>query len=114
MDTPAPSLTSNDRLWSVLCHLSWFVGFPFFFPLVVYLVMKQDSPFVAYHAKEALNFHLSLLLYALCSLPFLLILLGVPILIAIVAGGLVLSIIAAVKTSENRLYRYPMTIRFIS
>jgi uncharacterized Tic20 family protein len=113
METVAPSLSSNDRLWSILCHLSWFFGFPFLFPLIVYLVMKRDTPYVAYHEKEALNFHLSLLLYALCAVPLCFILIGIPVLIAIGIGGLVLSIVAAVKTSENVLYTYPLTIRFV-
>jgi uncharacterized Tic20 family protein len=114
MDTTVTSANGNDRLWSILCHLSWFFGFPFLFPLIVFLVMRQDSPYVAHHAKEALNFHLSLLLYAICSVPFFFILIGIPVLAAIGICGLVLSIVAAVKTAENTFYRYPITIRFIS
>ena len=69
---PAVAQPSNDRLWSVLCHLSYFFGFAllsFLFPMIVYLVMRTDSPFVTHHAKEALNFHLSILVYALCCIP---------------------------------------------
>ncbi|HXA80186.1 MAG TPA: DUF4870 domain-containing protein [Opitutaceae bacterium] len=114
MDTTVTSTSGSDRLWSILCHLSWFFGFPILFPLIVFLVMRQDSPYVAYHAKEALNFHLSLLLYIICTVPLVFILIGIPVMVALGICGLILAIVATIKTSENTLYRYPMTIRFIS
>jgi uncharacterized Tic20 family protein len=110
---PAPPVSGSDRLWSVLCHLSFFFGFPFLFPLVVYLVLRTDSPFVAYHAREALNFHLSLLLYFICTIPLFFILIGIPVAATLGVIGLVLSIVAAVKSSGNEYYRYPLTVRFV-
>ncbi len=65
----APRPTSNDRLLAILCHLSEFIGVPILLPLVVYLVMKEDSAFVKDHAREALNFHLSLIFYSLLCVP---------------------------------------------
>jgi uncharacterized protein len=113
---PAVPQATNDRLWSVLCHLSYFFGFAllsFLFPLVVYLVTRTDSPFVTHHAKEALNFHLSILLYAVCCIPLLFLVIGIPLLIAVGLTGLVCSIVAAVKASEGVYYQYPITIRFV-
>jgi uncharacterized Tic20 family protein len=112
-----PPLASNDRLWSVLCHLSYFFGFAllsFIFPLTVYLVMRTDSPYVTHHAREALNFHLSLLLYVVCCIPLCFIVVGVPLLVAIGVTGIVCSIVAAVKASKGTYYQYPITIRFVS
>jgi hypothetical protein len=111
-----PPLASNDRLWSVLCHLSYFFGFAllsFLFPLTVYLVMRTDSPYVTHHAREALNFHLSLLLYCLICIPAIFIVVGIPLLIALVITGIVCSIVAAVKASKGTYYHYPITIRFV-
>ncbi len=108
--------SAHDRLWSVLCHLSYFFGIAvlsFVFPLVVYLVMRDDSPYVTYHAREALNFHLSLVLYAICCIPLCFILVGIPLLIALGVTGLVCAIVAAVKASDGIYYRYPITIRFV-
>ena len=108
--------TSSDRLWSVLCHLSYFFGFAllsFLFPLTVFLVMRSDSPYVTHHAKEALNFHLSILIYALCCVPLCFIVIGVPLLIIIGLGGLICSIVAAVKASDGVFYQYPFAIRFV-
>ncbi|HEY5228303.1 MAG TPA: DUF4870 domain-containing protein [Opitutaceae bacterium] len=113
---PVVAQASNDRLWSVLCHLSYFFGFAlisFLFPLTVYLVMRSDSPFVTHHAKEALNFHLSLLLYAICCIPLCFIVVGIPLLIVIGLVGIVCSIVASVKASEGICYQYPFAIRFV-
>ena len=112
---PTVAYSSSERLWSVLCHLSYFFGLAllaFLFPMVVYLVMRTDSPFVTHHAREALNFHLSLLVYAVVCIPLCFLIVGIPLLIAIGIGGIVCSIVAAVKASEGIYYQYPLAIRF--
>jgi|SRR5580658_9871290 uncharacterized protein len=112
-----PTQSASDRLWGVLCHLSFFFGLAvisFVFPLVVYLVMRGDSPYVTHHAREALNFHLSLLLYFICCVPLCFIGVGFVLLAAIAITGLVCSIVAAVKASKGTYYQYPITIRFVS
>lgn len=108
---PRPS--SHDKLWAVLCHLSGFFGVPFLLPLIVYLVMRGESPFVAAQARETLNFHLSLIIYGLLCLPLTFIVIGIPLLILLGLAGLVFAIIAALKVSEGGSYRYPFTIRLI-
>lgn len=107
------SLSGTERIWIVLSHLSWLIGVPFLLPLVVYLVMRHESPVVAANAREALNFHLSLSIYTLCCVPLALILIGVPLLIVVGFGGLILSIVAAVKGSDGIIYRYPACLRLI-
>ena len=112
----AIAISSADRLWSVFCHLSYFFGLAlisFIFPLVVYLVTRGDSPYITHHAKEALNFHLSLLVYGLVCVPLCLIFIGIPLLIALAIVGLVCSIVAAVKATQGVYYEYPVTIRFV-
>ena len=115
MDTPAPLAApgGNDKIWAILSHLSSIIGVPFLLPLVVYLAMRSESDYVAAHAREALNFHLSILLYSLCCLPLMLIVIGVPLLVLLGLASLILAIIAAFKASENACYRYPLTIRFV-
>ncbi len=108
---PRPS--SNDRLLAILCHLSGFLGVPLLLPLIVYLVMKEDSPFVKDHAREALNFHLSLFFYTLICVPLVMIVIGIPILIALGVFSLVVAILAAIKVSDGELYRYPLCIRLL-
>jgi uncharacterized Tic20 family protein len=108
----APS--GNDRLWSMLGHLSIFFGVGIILPAIVYLAMRHDSEYVASNAKEALNFQISVLLYVLCCLPLTLILIGVPLMILIGLGSLVLGVLAAVRASQGQLYRYPLTLRLVA
>ena len=120
MDTvlppPVPTFapSGNDKLWAVGCHLSGFIGAPLLIPIIVYLVMKDDSAFVRRHAGEALNFHLSLLIYSVVCVPLIFVLIGLPLLIALWAVSLVFAIIAAIKAGEGKDYAYPLTIRFVS
>jgi len=104
----------SDKIWSMLSHLSALLGVGFVLPLVVYLAMRKESEYVATNAREALNFHISLLIYSLCCLPLVFILIGIPLLIVLGLGGLVLAIIAAIKASNGLCYRYPLTLRLVS
>ncbi len=123
METPAPSATpppvprGNEKIWSILSHLSALVsvvGVGLLVPLIVYLSMKDDSAYVANNAREALNFHLSLFIYCLCCIPLIFIVIGIPLLVLIGLATIVLSIVAAVKASEGGCYHYPLTLRLVS
>src|SRR3954462_3802563 len=103
----APS--GNYKIWSILSHLSAFMGVGFILPLVVYLVMRKESEYVAANAREALNFHISLLIYAICCVPLVFVLIGIPLLIALGITGFVLAIVAAVKAGDGYTYHYPLT-----
>lgn len=111
-----------DRNWALAAHLSSlssFVGIPGFVgPLIVWLVKKDDSPFAAAQAKEALNFQITLFLYAiLCALLILTVigaLIGIPGLIVLGIVEIVFTVIAAIQAGEGKSYRYPMTIRLIT
>jgi uncharacterized protein len=105
--------SSNDRLWSVLSHLSWFLGVPFLLPLVVYLVMKRDSEYVAANAREALNFHISAFIYFICCVPLAWILIGIPLAVALGICFLICSIKAAMQASDGLCYQYPLTLRLV-
>ena len=106
----------NEKIWSILCHISVIsVGIGLVLPLAVYLAYRHESAYTADNAKEALNFHLSLLLYSICCIPLIFFFgLGVVLLIAMGFASIVLGIIAAIKASDGIGYRYPLTIRFIS
>jgi len=112
---PAPPVTtSEDRLWIIVCHLSIFVGVGLLLPLIVYLVKKVDSPLVAEHAKEAPNFHISILLYWIITGLLCFIVVGVLLIPVVGIIMVVFPIIAAVKASNGEFYRYPLTLRLVS
>jgi uncharacterized Tic20 family protein len=121
----APTTAQQSRQWALFAHLSAFAGLlialNFLGPLIIYLVKKNEDPFVADHAREALNFNLSVFIYLLgggiLAVVLTLILIGVllfPVLFAIAIGWIVLTIVAAVKANGGERYRYPLTIRFVS
>lgn len=108
-ELPRPP-SSDERMWALLAHLSIFV-FSILGPLVIWLVKKEESPFVADQAKEALNFQLavtitSVVCVATCVLA--------PAVIVVAIGSIVYAIQAAVDANAGRWYRYPYTIRMIS
>ena len=108
-----PRASASDKLLAIFCPLSYFLGVPLLLlPLIVYLVMKQESVFVRDNAREALNFHLSWFFYTLLCVPLVMIMVGIPLLIALGLFSLVTAILAAVKSSERGL-SYPLTIRLV-
>ena len=82
-------------------------------PLIVWLARRDQSAFVAAHAKEALNFNISVLLAAVVCALLMLVFIGVLLGTALFIAWLVLTLIAAIKASEGELYRYPFSLRLV-
>ena len=116
---PAPISSADVRTWNVLCHASALLGLFLHFlghllgPLIVWLVKRGDSPEIDAHGKESLNFQLSMLIYDAIAAILCIILIGIPILIALWLMNTVFVIIASIRASERKFYRYPITIRFL-
>jgi len=82
-------------------------------PLAVWLARRDNSTFVAAHAKEALNFNISVLLAALACLLLMLVFVGFLLGTALFVAWLVLTLIAAIRASEGLAYRYPISLRLV-
>ena len=107
----APS--QDDRNFSMLAHLlGIFTGF--LGSLIIWLIKKDDSPYVAQEAKEALNFQITLLIGYLVSGVLVIILIGFLMLFALHIVNIIFSIIAAVAASKGQPYRYPFALRLVS
>jgi uncharacterized protein len=104
--------SSDERTLAILSHVLTFVG-GFIAPLIIYLVKKDESTYVTEHAKESLNFQLTMIIAVFISIPLTLLIIGVFMLIAIGLLSLICVIIASIKASDNRLYRYPINFRLI-
>ena|ERR1700733_4529951 len=107
--------TGNDKIWSMLSHLSVLVTpvIGIVLPLIVYLSMRHESAYLAANAKEALNFHISLIIYGVCCIPLLFIIIGFPLLLLLWVASVVLAIVAAVKASDGGCYHYPLTLPLV-
>lgn len=109
-----------ERQWAMFSHLTAFtacIGVPFgniIGPLVMYLIKKEEFPFGRDQAKEALNFNLSCTIYAIIGIILSFVLIGIPLLIALGIFWIIVTIIAAVKSNDGVVYRYPLCIRFVS
>ncbi|GAA3811999.1 hypothetical protein GCM10022226_35750 [Sphaerisporangium flaviroseum] len=108
-----PRPGSDDTTMSMLAHLlgllTSFVG-----PLIIYLVKKDESPYVRDQAAEALNFQITLFIaYVVCTvLAFVII--GFLLMFVVWIGSLIMMIMASVAANRGENYRYPMNIRFVS
>jgi uncharacterized Tic20 family protein len=111
--SPAPMSPSDERLWAMLAHLSE-LAFAIVAPIIILAVLGPRSAFVADQAKEALNFHLTLLIAGIASALLILVGIGLILLPAVGLYGLVFAILAAVRSYEGTPYRYPLTIRFLT
>ena len=116
-DPASPLNPVQERNWAMTAHLSGFVAaylaLGFLGPLVVLLAAGHRSPFVRRHAVEALNFNLSILLYAAVSTVLVLVLIGIPMLLTVGVLSLVSVVLGAVAASRGEEFRYPMSIRFV-
>lgn len=108
----------NPYTLGILCHLLAFSGYlvPFgniFGPLVLWLLKRAEDPFVEACGKEAINFQITMTIYAaICGLSIL-IGIGLILLPIVMILNIVYTVIAAIKASEGRSYHYPLTIRLI-
>ena len=125
LQTVAPTL--SDRQWAAAAHVSalvlalltsWLAGIAgAVAAFVVWMVVRDKSSFAAEHAREALNFNISMFIYAAIAVVLVVFTLGIGLIVAlpawIVLGlmWLVCSLIAAFKAYDGHSYRYPLTIR---
>jgi hypothetical protein len=119
--------TSDQQTWRVLAHASAFIqllGIPSVVgPLVAWLI-RRDDPVVEPHARAALNFQLSLLIYffvggivafvaALTIVGLLLTILIVVLLLILFVLELLFALLATLAASRGELYVYPMSFELI-
>jgi len=117
-----PDAGPDERTFAMFMHLTLLlnltgVGGPISFiaVLIMWLIKKDESPFLDDHGREAVNFQISLFLWALilgigaiftCGISALF-LLAIPIV------GAIGMIMAAVAANRGEFYRYPMTMRLV-
>ena len=103
----------------MICHLSAFaalVGIPIgniLGPLIIWLIKREDSPFIDAHRKEALNWQISATIYFVVSLVLVFVIIGFVLLLILLVLETITIIIAAIRVNSGQTYRYPMTIHFI-
>lgn len=113
---------SDEKTMGMLAHIlgafTSFVG-----PLIIWLIKKDESPFVNDQGKEALNFQITLAgAYVVCMIGQVLgTMVFAPIgcifwlaMVAAGVAGLVFAILGGLEANKGKAYRYPFALRLIS
>lgn len=119
-----PDVTDDERTYALIMHLSliahlFLTLIAFGIPLIMWLVKKEESPFLDDHGREAVNFQISLLIWSIiftiAAVPITIITCGVGFFVAFIPTvvAVVGMIQAAVAANRGEFYRYPMTFRFV-
>jgi uncharacterized Tic20 family protein len=108
-NTPQYTPTNDERTLAILCHVLA-IFFWILPPLIIYLIKKDESAYVAEHAKESLNFQITV---SIVAIVLALTVIGIVLIWVLGIARLVFMIIATIRASDNQLYRYPLTIRLI-
>jgi uncharacterized Tic20 family protein len=117
--TSAGLPTQDEKTWGMLAHIAAFTGFLIptlgcvIGPLIVWLVKRDQSAFVADQGKEALNFNISVLLAGIVCGILVWVFIGILLGVALFFFWLAMTIIAGIKASEGVRYRYPFTLRLV-
>lgn len=110
--------SKDAKTMAMLAHLlgivTCFIG-----PLIIWLVKKDEEPFVDDQGKEALNFQITLgiIYFALVALSCITfgfaVILTAPLMVGAGIAALVFCIVGGLKANEGVAYRYPVTLRLI-
>lgn len=109
----APVSPSDARMWSLFAHLGG-TFLSFIVPLVIYLVYKDRDPFVRRHSAQALNFHITLFIVYIVSIPLILVIIGIFTMLGAAIAAVVFSIMAAIAANDGREYTYPLVPKMIT
>ncbi|WP_405210556.1 DUF4870 domain-containing protein [Dokdonia sp. Asnod2-E02] len=110
----------EDKTLLVLTHLSqllhYVVGFGgLIVPLIIWAANKERVQELDENGKQILNFQISLIIYALLSIPAILLLgLGLITLLGVAILGFVLPIVNAVRVNRGEKPNYYISIKFLS
>jgi uncharacterized Tic20 family protein len=116
---PSSSLSTQEKNWAMFAHLSTFLGWigiplaNLLAPLIIWQIKKDTMPFAAEQAKEALNFQITLTIFAVISAILMFVFIGIIGLFALLVIDIIFTIMASIKANDGVSYRYPMTIRFV-
>lgn len=112
---PTESEVSSARAAHLLTLLGYLVPFvSVLAPLLIWQTTGKDSAFVTQHAKESLNFQISMLIYLTVAGLSTLILIGFLLVPLVIIVDIVLVIQQSGTAGRREASRYPFCIRFIT
>jgi len=115
---PRPKYTESDvRQWALFIHLSQFACYVFplagiVLPILLWQLKKDELPGIDAHGRVALNWIISLFIYAIICIPLFFLLVGIPMLFVLGLAAIIFPIIGAIKANDGILWKYPASIQF--
>lgn len=116
--TNQAAVSQDARTWAMLCHLSalsgLITGIGFLLgPLVVWLIKKDEDPFIDEQGKEAVNFQITMLLAGIVSALLVIVIIGVFLALLVGAVAIIMPIIGGIKANNGEHYSYPFALRLV-
>ena len=104
--------SQESKNMAILCHLlSLFTGF--IGPLILWIIKKDEDKWISNHAKEALNFQITIIILMITSAILAVIFIGILLWIVTCICDLLFCILACIAASKGEDYRYPVSLRVI-
>jgi uncharacterized Tic20 family protein len=107
------------RNWAMGCHMIALVGLLgngigfVVGPIVLWLIKREDHPFIDEQGKEAVNFQITMCIAFVVAALMIFVVIGIVLLPILGLIDVILTIIAGIKAANGEHYRYPFAIRFI-
>lgn len=106
-----------ENTFCMLLHLSQLAGYIIplagtILPIIMWATNKDQSEAVNKHGKVVFNWMISSFIYVLVGSILIIVIIGIPILIALGICSLIFIILGAVKANEGIVYNYPLAIPF--
>lgn len=105
-------IEKEDTKLLALLHLSgiFILLFP---PILIWLWKKEEIKDIDKHAKDIINFQLSMWIYLFASALLIIIFIGIPFLILLGIGSTIIVVLNTLKVLNKEPYKYPFSKQFL-
>jgi uncharacterized Tic20 family protein len=116
---PSDRLDKSVRNWAMGCHMIALVGLLgngigfVVGPIILWLIKREDHPFIDEQGKEAVNFQITMCIALFVSALLMFVAIGFVLLPIVAIVDVVLTIVAGLKAADGEHYRYPFAVRII-
>ena len=99
-------------------HLSQLAGFVLplaglIVPILIWQIKKVELPGIDVHGKIVVNWIISAVLYGIGCVILLFVLVGIPLLLALLILAVVFPIVGGIKANNGETWKYPLSIAFL-
>ncbi|MCA9133268.1 MAG: DUF4870 domain-containing protein [Planctomycetales bacterium] len=111
-------MDSRTNTWAMILHLSLLAGYAIplaglLAPILIWQLKKEEMPELDAHGKMAANFIITMIVYSLIAGVLVFLVIGIFLLLALAAVGVIFPIIAAIKANDGVLWKYPLVVQWL-